>query len=80
MVDICLLGGRTKNQEAGSVAGNQTDESSLGEPRQPGRSLNANMPDPEEGVRLVKALVAIEDPAVRRDLIAYAEALARAKA
>ncbi|HWJ17155.1 MAG TPA: hypothetical protein VNR65_00360 [Geobacterales bacterium] len=39
--------------------------------------LNSDQPNPEEGHRLVKALLAIKDAQVRRALIEFAEALAR---
>ena len=39
--------------------------------------LNSDQPNPEEGHRLVKALLAIKDAKVRRALIEFAEALAR---
>ncbi len=78
-VTIYVLGGRTKN-EAGSVAGNQKDDVNSGELRQRGRSLNSSTPDPEEGVRLIRALLSIDDAEARRELIEFAEARARGKA
>jgi hypothetical protein len=74
-----LLGGRTKKQEADSVAGNQKDEGSLGESRRPGRLLSSNKPDPKEGVRLIKAFLAIEDHSMREALIRVAEAISQRK-
>lgn len=43
----------------------------------PQHSWNSDRPDPEEGHRLVKALLAIKNAKVRRVLIEFAESLAR---
>jgi hypothetical protein len=63
----------------GSVRKNRTDKGDSGDLRQLERSLNSDRPDPEEGRRLIKALLAIKDAEVRRALIEFAEALAREK-
>ncbi len=39
-----------------------------------------DLPDPKEGVRLIKAFLSIDDAEARRALIELAEALARGKA
>jgi hypothetical protein len=41
--------------------------------------LSSNKPDPKEGVRLIKAFLAIEDPSAREALIRVAEAISRRK-
>jgi hypothetical protein len=69
--------GVSKVNTWGSVKSNRTNKSDSGDPRQLGRSLNSDQPNPEEGHRLVKALLAIKDAQVRRALIEFAEALAR---
>ncbi len=61
------------------MKGNRANKTDSGDPRQPGLSLNSDRPDPEEGLRLVKALLAIKDAEVRSALIDFAEALVRAK-
>jgi hypothetical protein len=69
--------GVSKVNTWGSVKSNRTNKSDSGDPRQLGRSLNSDQSTPEEGHRLVKALLAIKDAQVRRALIEFAEALAR---
>jgi hypothetical protein len=68
-----------ENMARGSVKRIQTNKDDSGDPRQLGRSLNSDLADPEEGRRLVKALLAIKDVERRRALIEYAEAIAREK-
>ncbi len=63
--------------DEGRVNRNRGNKTDTGDPRQLERSLNSDRPAPEEGVRLVKALLAIKDVKSRRALIDFAEALAR---
>ncbi len=66
---------------AGSVTRIGTDKHAHGDPRKLERQSTSNRPpDPREGVRLIKALLAIDDAEARRALIELAEALARGKA
>jgi len=51
----------------------------VGDPRKQEGAANPQRPDPAEGLRLVKAFLAIKDAEVRRALIDFAEALARQK-
>ncbi len=65
---------------AGSVPGTKADKNDSCHPRKLGRQSTSDRPDPQEGVRLIKALLAIDDAEARRTLIELAEALARRKA
>ena len=64
----------------GSVTRIGTDKHAHRDPRKLGRQSTSNRPDPQEGVRLIKALLAIDDAEVRRALIEFAEALAPERA
>jgi hypothetical protein len=57
----------------------RAENMSGGAMRQLGRATNTSMRNPEEGARLIRALLSIEDPEARRALIALAEALASRK-
>ena len=61
---------------AGSIARTSADKHDRSDLRKVGR----DRPDPKEGVRLIKAFLAIDDAEARRALIELAEALARGKA
>ncbi len=65
---------------AGNVSRIRADKHDRSDPRKIGRQLTSDRPDPEEGVRLIKALLSIDDAKARRALIELAEALARERA
>jgi hypothetical protein len=65
---------------AGSVARISADKHDRRDPRKLGRRSSSDLPDPKEGVRLIKAFLSIDDAEARRALIELAEALARGKA
>jgi hypothetical protein len=65
---------------AGSVTRISADRHDRSDLRKVGLRSSSDRPDPKEGVRLIKALLSIDDAEARRALIELAEALARGKA
>lgn len=65
------------NEHGTRVREKRDNEPDFGDPRPSGGVLVPDQPKPEDGQRLVKALLAIKDAKLRRALIDIAEALAR---